>query len=59
MKQFQVMNPSSYDTRILDEGLALSMVSTATDSLLLQWCPVGGQFIDYDGFEWERLPDVP
>lgn len=58
MKQFEVHSPHTGRTEVLDEGLALSMVSTATDSLLIQWCPEGRSFVDSDGFSWVRLGDV-
>lgn len=63
MKQFMCFrNNESYDKvygEPLDEGLALAAVSTATDSLLVQWCPVGRAFVDSDGFMWVRMEDVP
>lgn len=58
MKQFRVMNPTTYAWRTVDEGELMSMMSTATDSLLAQWVPVGGEFTDSDGFQVERDEDV-
>lgn len=55
MKQFMCTMPTGQLRGPFDEGLALSTVSTATDSLLVQWCPVGGTFEDSDGFVWERI----
>lgn len=58
MKQFRVMNPSTYAWRSVDEGELMSMMSTSTDSLLAQWVPVGGEFTDSDGFGVARNEDV-
>ena len=55
MKQFTCTSPEGRPLGTYDEGLALSAVPTATDSLLVQWCPVGGTFADSDGFTWERI----
>lgn len=58
MKQFRVMNPTTYAWRAVDEGELMSMMSTATDSLLAQWVPVGEEFTDSDGFQVARDADV-
>jgi hypothetical protein len=58
MKQFRVMNPSTYAWRSVDEGELMSMMSTATDSLLARWVPVGNGFTDSDGFQVERDADT-
>jgi hypothetical protein len=61
VKQFICTNDAltpNFKSDPWDEGMALSTVSTATDSLLVQWCPVGASFEDSDGYTWTRLPDV-
>lgn len=58
MKQFCVMNPSTYVWRSVDEGELMSMMGTATDSLLAQWVPVGGEFTDSNGFQVARDADI-